>query len=62
VLLLCVGAAGVLALERHGWEGLWRVTLSLLHPELLFAFVPLALVLGALVTLVRRIIVRKLEP
>ena len=55
LLLLGIAAIFALTLARDGWAAAWRVVLLLVHPSILFAFVPLALVLGAAVTVVRKL-------
>ena len=45
-----------LALQSDGWPGVWQVLLTVVHPSVLFALVPLAVVLGAVVGLVRRLL------
>lgn len=55
LLLLVVVVSAGLALERDGWPGAWRVFLTVVHPAVLLGLVPLALVLGGLVALVRRL-------
>lgn len=56
-LFLLIAVTVVYALEREGWRGAWRVILTVLHPAVLLGLVPLALVLGALVTLFHRLFV-----
>jgi hypothetical protein len=53
LLLLLLVTAG-LALMREGWSGAWRVLLTTLHPSVLLGLVPLALVVGAIVVLIRK--------
>ncbi|MGH7818457.1 MAG: hypothetical protein ACREQ9_01665 [Candidatus Binatia bacterium] len=62
LLLLGIGAVAALALQREGWPGAWRVILTVLHPSVLLGLVPLALVLGAVVSLGRRLLVGRLGP
>jgi len=56
LLLLVIAIAAGVALERHGWAGAWRVLLAVLHPAVLLGILPLALVLGGVVTLLRRLL------
>jgi hypothetical protein len=55
LLAVAVAFAG-LALQRDGWPGLGRFLLALIHPSLLFALVPLAFVVGAILGAMRRLL------
>jgi hypothetical protein len=58
LLLLSVACIGAVVLERDGWSGLGKVVLTLLHPYVLLALVPLAFLLGAITSVLVRLFVK----